>query len=138
GGVGYLLSTSVPLAWTMILGAALGAGFIGGYIVYYFFAHVLWPAQTPPMDPAEYDLRGTLARVVSGIAAGGTGEIMYTKGGTRQVAGARSADGSALPKGTEVVVTRYERGLAYVLPRTALAGGDLADEGRPTTELPPN
>jgi hypothetical protein len=138
GGVGYLLATNVPLGWTLILGAALAAGFVGSYIVYYFFAKVLWPAQTPPMDPAEYDLRGTPARVVSGIAAGGTGEIMYTKGGTRAVAGARSADGAALSKGTSVIVVRYERGLAYVLDRAALEGDSLSDEGRPTTELPPN
>ena len=28
--------------------------------------------------------------------------------------GARSEDGSAIAKGTEIMVTRYERGIAYV------------------------
>jgi hypothetical protein len=45
---------------------------------------------------------------------GGTGEIIYTQMGTRRVCGARSDDGSAVTKGTEVVVTRYEKGIAYV------------------------
>ena len=34
----------------------------------------------------------------------------------RRVCGARSEDGSAIAKGTEVVVTRYEKGIAYVRP----------------------
>jgi hypothetical protein len=32
----------------------------------------------------------------------------------RRVSGARSDDGTAIPKGTEVVVERYEKGIAYV------------------------
>lgn len=138
GGVGYLLTQTTVLLWTWILGAALGAGFLGGYIVYFFFAKVLWPAQTPPMNPEEYALAGTPARVVSGIAAGGTGEILYTKGGTRSVAGARSLDGSPLSKGTEVRVVRYERGIAYVEARDAAPGAVPVDEGQVTTKLPPS
>ena len=138
GGVGYLLTQTTLLLWTWVLGAALGAGFLGGYIVYFFFAKVLWPAQTPPMNPEEYALAGTPARVVSGIAAGGTGEILYTKGGTRAVAGARSLDGSPLPKGTEVRVMRYERGIAYVVARDAAPSAVPPDEGQVTTKLPPS
>jgi hypothetical protein len=88
------------------------------------------------MNAEEYALPGTPARVVSGIGPGGTGEIMYTKGGTRAVAGARSEDGSPLPKGTEVRVVRYERGLAYVVPRTVADPAGTA-EGAVTTRLPP-
>ena len=137
GGEGYLLTQTTALLWTWVLGVAIGAGFLGGYIVYFFFAKVLWPAQTPPMNPDEYALAGTPARVVSGIAAGGTGEILYTKGGTRAVAGARSLDGSPLPKGTEVRVVRYERGLAYVEARNVAPGAVAPDEGQVTTKLPP-
>ena len=35
---------------------------------------------------------------------------------TRRVAGARSEDGAPIPKGSEVIVTRYEKGIAYVRP----------------------
>jgi hypothetical protein len=138
GGVGYVLTRMAFLGWIMIAGIALVGGFLGGYIVYYFFAKVLWPAQTRPMDPMEYDLRGTYARVVSGIARDGTGEIMYTKGGTRSVAGARSADGSPLPKGSDVMVVRYERGLAYVVLRDAPQEVSVPTEARITTELSPD
>jgi hypothetical protein len=138
GGVGYVLTRMALLDWLLILGVAVLGGFLGGYIVYYFFAKVLWPAQTRPMDPMEYDLRGTYARVVSGIGKDGTGEIMYTKGGTRAVAGARSADGSPLPKGADVMVVRYERGLAYVVPRNAPQDVTVPTEARITTELPAN
>jgi hypothetical protein len=50
------------------------------------------------------------------IRAGGTGELIYSQEGTRRVAGARSEDGTAIPKGVEVMVTRYEKGIAYVQP----------------------
>jgi hypothetical protein len=42
--------------------------------------------------------------------------------GTRRVCGARSDDGSALANGVEVVVTRYERGIAYVQLWSELSG----------------
>ena len=48
-------------------------------------------------------------------AGDGTGEIVFTHAGTRRVAGARSENGRAITKGTEVVVTRYEKGIAYVV-----------------------
>ena len=42
--------------------------------------------------------------------------MIYSQEGTRRVAGARSEDGAAIPKGVEVMVTRYEKGIAYVRP----------------------
>jgi hypothetical protein len=63
---------------------------------------------------ADYHMEGLLGRVSSGIRAGGTGEIIFPQEGVRRTCGARSEDGSPIPKGTEIVITRYERGLAYV------------------------
>ena len=57
---------------------------------------------------------GVLGKLSIPIRAGGTGELVYSQEGTRRVAGARSEDGAAIPKGVEVVVTRYEKGIAYV------------------------
>ncbi len=59
------------------------------------------------------------------IREGGTGELIYSQAGTRRVCGARSEDGSAILRGTEVVVTRYERGIAYVRPWSEIAGEDV-------------
>jgi hypothetical protein len=57
---------------------------------------------------------GVLGRICSTIGKGGTGEIIFSQGGTRQTCVARSEDGEALARGAEVIVTRYERGIAYV------------------------
>ena len=66
------------------------------------------------MDPADYEMVGVLGRVASSIREGGTGEIIYSQAGTRRVCGARADSGQAIAKGDEVVVTRYEKGIAYV------------------------
>jgi hypothetical protein len=63
-----------------------------------------------------------LGKVNVTIRPGGTGEIVFSQGGTRHAAGARSEDGKAFPKGTEVVITRYERGIAYVRSWEEMAG----------------
>jgi hypothetical protein len=74
------------------------------------------------LDSADYEMVGVLGRLSLPIRAGGTGEIIYTQAGTRRVAGARADTDTAIPKGAEVVVTRYEKGIAYVRPWDELAG----------------
>jgi hypothetical protein len=59
------------------------------------------------------------------ISEGGTGELIYSQAGTRRVCGARADDGLPILKGTEVVVTRYERGIAYVRRWSDLSGEDV-------------
>jgi hypothetical protein len=78
------------------------------------------------MDPADYEMVGVLGRISSPIRAAGTGEMIYTQMGTRRVCGVRSEDRSAIGKGTEVVVTRYEKGIAYVRLWTEMSGEDTA------------
>jgi len=59
---------------------------------------------------------GVLGRVSSTIRSSGTGEMMFSQMGTRRSAPARSEGGLEISKGVEVVVTRYDRGVAYVRP----------------------
>ena len=73
-------------------------------------------AHEAPLDPADYDMVGVLGKLSIPIRKGGTGELIYSQEGTRRVTGARSEDGLAIPKGAEVMVTRYEKGIAYVKP----------------------
>ena len=74
-------------------------------------------------------MTGVIARTVVPIRAnGGTGEIVFTHAGTRRVAGARSDSGAAVDKGTEVIVTRYEKGIAYVATWEELAPQTAAVE----------
>jgi hypothetical protein len=57
---------------------------------------------------------GVYGQLTSPIREGGTGEISFSQEGVRRGAPARSEDGTAIQKSTDVVVTRYENGIAYV------------------------
>lgn len=113
GGMGYLLTARGQLPRLAILLAATAAGCAGAAIVFLFLAKVLLKRERF-LDAADFDMVGVLARVTVPIRAGGTGEIVYSQAGTRRSAGARSDSGGAVLRGSEVVVTRYERGIAYV------------------------
>jgi hypothetical protein len=123
GGTGYLLTrySSVWVGFGLL--ASITAGVIGGGIVFLFLSKVLI-SDEENMDPADYEMVGVLGRVSSSIREGGTGEIIYTQMGTRRVCGARSDDGIAIAKGTEVVATRYEKGIAYVRLWSEMSGDE--------------
>jgi hypothetical protein len=89
-------------------------------------------SEEEDMDPADYEMIGVLGKLCVSIREGGTGELLYSQMGTRRVCGARSDDGSAIAKGCEVVVTRYEKGLAYVRLWSELSGEDEATAGSST------
>ena len=115
GAVGYLLTRFSSLwIWFGFL-LALAGGLFGGAIVFYFFVKVLL-AHDKSLDPADYDMIGVLGRLTSAIREGGTGEMSFSQAGIRRSTAARSDAGSAIAKGTEVVVTRYDNGIAYVRP----------------------
>ena len=115
GGTGYLLEHYYHVWVVIIIVVATLSGLGAAAVVFWFLARVLM-ADEVPLDPADYDMIGVLGRTTISIRPGGTGELVFTQGGTRHVAGARSEEGAAIPKGTEVIVTRYEKGLAYVRP----------------------
>ena len=121
GGTGYLLTRYSGLWVGFGLLASVTSGLVGGGIVFLFLSKVLI-SEDENMDPADYEMVGVLGRVSSSIREGGTGEIIYTQMGTRRVCGARSDDSSAIAKGTEVVVTRYEKGIAYVRLWSEMSG----------------
>jgi hypothetical protein len=106
GGAGYILRIYYGAWLPVAFGVAFLAGVIGAALVFGFMSRVLFASQRV-LDPKDYSLPGTLARVTSPIRVGGTGEIVYTKGDTRQVAGARSLDGREIARGVEVVIMRY-------------------------------
>jgi hypothetical protein len=115
GAVGYLLTRfSGVWVWLGFL-LALSGGLVGGAIVFWFFVKVLL-AHDKALDAADYDMVGVLGRLTSGIREGGIGEMSFSQSGVRRSAAARSEDGSAIPKNQDVVVTKYEKGIAYVRP----------------------
>jgi len=121
GGTGYLLTRYSGVWVGFGLLAAITSGLVGGGIVFVFLSKVLI-SENENMDAADYEMVGVLGRISSALRAGGTGEMIYTQMGTRRVCGARSDDGSAIAKGTEVVVTRYEKGIAYVRLWSEMSG----------------
>jgi membrane protein implicated in regulation of membrane protease activity len=127
GGTGYLLTRHSSLLVTVIILLAMGAGVTGAAIVFLFIVKFLL-THDQALDPADYDRVGVLGRVSSAIRKGGTGEIIFSQEGTRHTCGARSEDGEPLARSTEVIVTRYEHGIAYVRRWEEMADGHVADK----------
>jgi membrane protein implicated in regulation of membrane protease activity len=113
GGTGYLLTSQFRWLAVPALVLATLAGSVAAAGVFWVMARVLWSPHEN-MQSADYEMVGVLGRIGHSIHEGGTGELIYSLGGTRHSCGARSADGRAIAKGTEVVVTAYDRGIAYV------------------------
>ena len=121
GGMGYLLTGRGHLGELVVLGFSLLAGIAGSAVVFVFLTKVLLKHEQF-LESADFEMTGVLGRVTVGIREGGTGEIVYSQAGTRRSAGARSESGAAIARGTEVVVTKYEKGIAFVRPWEELAG----------------
>ena len=113
GGTGFLITRFSSLWFALGLLIAMGAGLFGAAIVFLFLTRVLI-SHEENMDAADYEMVGVLGRISMPIRENGTGEIIYSQAGTRRTCGARSENGSGLEKGAEIVVTRYDKGIAYV------------------------
>lgn len=133
GGTGFLLTRHSAIWFWAALGISMVSGTGGAAIIYVFLSRVLTHPDEA-LDPADYEMVGVLGRLSMPIRKGGTGELIYSQAGTRRVCGARAEDGSAIAKTTEVVVTRYERGIAYVRPWSELAGEE-SEFGEPLNEI---
>jgi len=127
GGTGYLLTRFWTIWFAMGLGIALLSGVTGAGIIYLFLSKVLMSAEEN-LDPADYEMAGVLGRTSIPIRQGGTGEIIYSQAGTRKTCGARAENGTAIEKGSEVIVTRYEKGIAYVRLWTEMTGEQSSTE----------
>jgi hypothetical protein len=121
GGAGYLLTRFSALWVGTALSLSVLAGLVGGAIIFFFLTKVLISDQEY-LDPADFEMVGVLGKLSVPIREGGTGELIYSQMGTRRVCGARTDNGGAIAKGTEVVVTRYDRGIAYVRLWSEMAG----------------
>jgi membrane-bound ClpP family serine protease len=113
GGTGYLLTRHSHL-WTVLsLAIAIVAGLFAGWVVFRFMVKLV-QVDDAPMTSEDRRVEGALGTISMPIRENGTGEIIFALGGTRRCAGARSGDGQPIEKGAEVVIERYEKGIAYV------------------------
>jgi membrane protein implicated in regulation of membrane protease activity len=114
GGCGFLASRHSSWGVGVVLVVSLLAGLMAAAILSWFLRTLQKREQV--LDPDDYDMVGVWGRIASAIRAGGTGEILFSRDGCRKAAPARSDMGEMLERGTEVVVTRYQNGIAYVRP----------------------
>jgi membrane protein implicated in regulation of membrane protease activity len=121
GGCGYLLSRSHDFGMFVVLALATITGLAGGAILFWFLVKVLLPHEHE-LTAADTDIVGILGIVTGPVRESGVGEIQFSQNGSRRFAPARSEAGVALARGTEVVVMRYEQGIAYVRPWDELSG----------------
>jgi membrane protein implicated in regulation of membrane protease activity len=121
GGTGYLLTKYSSLWVGFVMLISISIGLVGAAAIFLFVAKVLMRSEMP-LNPADYQMVGVLGAVTVPIREGGTGEIVFSQEGVRRCTGARSEDAAAIPKGAEVIVTRYEKGIAYVKRWEDLAG----------------
>src|SRR6266851_5751084 len=105
---------SLPLLSVSSLVGALTWFGAAWYLIARFLGLVL--SGEREMDPADYRLEGTVGQVTVSIPAGGTGEVVFSKAGSRRSEAARAINGGPIPRGSEVVITTYVDGFATVQP----------------------
>jgi len=114
GGTGYLLEHSTTFRVPVVFLLATISGFAGAALLWAALFKVVLPRERV-LDSADTEMTGVVARVSDGIrGSDGIGEIIFLQTGARRAAAARSEDGDAIERGVEVIVMRYERGVAYV------------------------
>jgi membrane protein implicated in regulation of membrane protease activity len=112
GGTGLILDkigmpalVSVPIAG--------GSGFVIAFGVFYLFYRVFSITQSTSSVSVRYAV-GKHADVITPIPVGGVGEIAYVLGGRRFNVAARSEGNTAIPTGSNVIVSRIKGGSHYV------------------------
>jgi len=136
GGTGYLL-VHLRHIWVLAgLVFSTTAGMVGAGAVMLFATRYLM-AHESSLDPMDYEMVGVLGRVSGAIRRQGTGEIIFEQEGARKACAARSEAGEEMRRGEEVVVTRFEHGVAYVRRWSELAekAGVLPEEEEKSSEL---
>jgi membrane protein implicated in regulation of membrane protease activity len=123
GGTGYLLHHFNIFVAPLVLILAVLGGIFGAALLWAILFKVLLPREHI-LTPEDTEMAGVLANVSDTIRDGnGIGEIIFSQTGARRATAARSEDGHAIERGTEVVVLRYERGIAYVRRWDELTNG---------------
>ena len=114
GAAGYLLYRYSSLINLTILLLAILSGIAGAALLWTILFKLLLPRERV-LTAEETEMPGVIAQVSDSIRDnGGIGEIIFSQTGARRSTAARSEDGTPIQRGAEVVVIRYERGIAYV------------------------
>ena len=118
GGIGYILTRHSSFGGWLDLALAIAVGMFGAFLIGVFLRWL--QSHEQPLEATDTDLIGMLGRVSCTIRAGGVGEMIFVRDGSRRAVPARSEDGNEIPREEEVVITRYEKGIAFVRTWEAL------------------
>jgi membrane protein implicated in regulation of membrane protease activity len=125
GGAGYLLHRYSIFVAPLVLLLSITSGVFGAALLWAVLFKVLIPHERV-LSSEDTEMTGVLAKVSDSIRGNGSiGEILFSQTGARRSSAARSDDGRTIERGTEVVVIRYERGIAYVRPWAELESDPL-------------
>jgi hypothetical protein len=113
GGTGYLMHRANVFSVMAVLLFAVMSGIAGASLVFWFLAKVLMPGERT-LEAADTEMTGVIGHLSGAVPVNGCGEMLYSQNGARRSAAVRSDNGEAIERGAEVVVMRYERGVAYV------------------------
>lgn len=119
-GVGGVVARYYDLSHPAASGVGIVSGIVMSAIVYQF-AKILY-SQQASSEVRMTSLVGRSAEVSVAIPAAGVGQVTLTFGGERTEHIARSADGRALDRGAEVVITGLRGDSVVVAPPPAVGG----------------
>ncbi len=114
GAAGFILMRFAGWSPLLATPVAIAPGVAADVLLAFVLGKIL--AGETVMRPIDYELEGTTGRVTISIPAGGTGEVIFSKGGVRRGEAARSLNDRAIPYDTEVVIVEYQHGVALVQP----------------------
>lgn len=128
GGTGYLLHEAHVFNVVLVLLFSAISGVAGASLVFWFLVKVLMPKERT-LEPEDTEIIGVIGRLSASLSAKGFGEMIYSQNGARRCVTVRSEDHSTMERGTEVLVMRYERGVAYVRRWEEFEVGLLKEQG---------
>jgi membrane protein implicated in regulation of membrane protease activity len=126
GGIGYILTRHSALGRWLDLAIALLVGAVGAFLLGSFLRWL--QSHESPLEAADTEMVGMLGRVSCTIRAKGVGEMIFVRDGSRRAIPTRSEDGNEITRDEEVVVTRYEKGIAFVRTWAAMTQSDADSE----------
>jgi hypothetical protein len=133
GGAGYLMHRANVFGAGFVLLFSALSGVAGSSLVFWFLAKVLMPHERV-LEAEDTEMTGVVGRISALVPARGFGEMLYSQTGARRGVAVRSDDGTAIERGAEVIVMRYERGVAYVRRWDAFEDGLMGGEVREMKE----
>ena len=115
GGSGLFATLTLKLPWFLHILVALFGGWAVAYMIWAFFAKVIYPMQGSS-EVRVNELWGTVGELTTPIPEGRIGEVRFVAGGSYVSHPARSATGKMLPRGQTVMIEKVENSVAIVRP----------------------